>query len=95
MRTWAIAILTTTRSASEVRVVIFTPGSRGGVQPYLAPGGLLKAANHNVNVATHSTFEAKVRERNLGLSLLSDDPRTVMVETGKNPVVCAGRFVEL
>ena len=87
-----------------MRVVIYTPGSRGGVQSYLAPGGLLDAADHDVNVATRSTFASKVREKNLGLSPSSDDPSMVvaedeggrvMTETGKYPGVSVGRFVEL
>ena len=85
-----------------MRIVIVTPGSRGDVQPYLALGMRLKDAGHDVDLATHSTFEPSVRERGLGFSPMEGDPRALLtgeegraiMETGKNPILLLRRFAE-
>jgi sterol 3beta-glucosyltransferase len=85
-----------------VRVVIVTLGSRGDVQPYVALGAGLKAAGHEVVLATHAPFGAQIRARGLGFSPMEGDPREEMgteaaraaLESGKNPFRFWRRFVE-
>lgn len=55
------------------RVTIVTTGSRGDVYPYLALGYGLKAAGHEVSVATLRPFEEDVRRQGLDFRAL-DDP---------------------
>lgn len=61
-----------------MRVTILSVGSRGDVEPCVALGLGLKAAGHEVRLATHSTFEALVEGRGLYFSPLSVDPREVV-----------------
>ena len=49
-----------------MRVTLLTVGSRGDVQPYVALGRGLRAAGHEVVVATHEPFRALVTECGLG-----------------------------
>ena len=60
-----------------MRVVVFTIGTRGDVQPYVALGGGLRAAGHEVVVATHEPFRALVAERGLGFRPVAGDMQEV------------------
>jgi sterol 3beta-glucosyltransferase len=48
-----------------VRITILTVGSRGDVQPYLALGGGLRAAGHEVTLATHGVWAERIRAAGL------------------------------
>ena len=48
-----------------MRVTVTMGGSRGEVQPYVALGSGLKAAGHQVRVATQAPHEEFVRGRGL------------------------------
>lgn len=77
-----------------MHVLIATAGSRGDLQPYVALGLGLKAAGHDVTVATHGPYEAFVRTRGLGFRALAGDPHALVagesgqrwLETGGNPI---------
>jgi sterol 3beta-glucosyltransferase len=55
-----------------MKVLILTIGSRGDVQPYVALGKGLKAAGHEVVVATASSFESFVLDHKLGFFPMSN-----------------------
>jgi len=56
-----------------MRVLLLTVGSRGDVQPYVALGKGLKAAGHDVMVATCARFQGFVEEHGLQYGFISDD----------------------
>jgi sterol 3beta-glucosyltransferase len=56
-----------------MRVLILTYGSRGDVQPYVGLGKGLKAAGHEVTLATSSRFREFVEEHGLRYGYMSDD----------------------
>jgi UDP:flavonoid glycosyltransferase YjiC (YdhE family) len=69
-------------------------GSRGDVQPYVALGLGLKAAGHEVRLATHADFERFVTEHGLDFHPIGGSPRAMMStdagrrmsESGTNPI---------
>ena len=61
-----------------MRVTIIAAGSRGDVQPYVALGRGLRAAGHDVTVATHETFREFVTAHGLGFATLAGDPRAMV-----------------
>ncbi|MFY1694744.1 glycosyltransferase [Solwaraspora sp. WMMA2101] len=56
-----------------VRVLIVTVGSRGDVQPYLALGTGLRAAGHDVTLATCARFRSFVTDHGLTYGHLGDE----------------------
>lgn len=58
-----------------MRVLIVTAGSWGDVAPYTGLGVRLRAAGHEVAIATHARFEAAVTAHGLGFRALPVDPR--------------------
>jgi len=64
-------------------IVIVALGSRGDVQPYVALGIGLRAAGHEVRLATHESFRDFVVSHDLEFALITGDPR----ETVADPVV--------
>lgn len=84
-----------------MRTTIFTVGSRGDVQPYVALGGALAARGLDVTVATHEPFREFVTDRGLGFAALPGDPRELLaspeaqelVRTGLGLIRFARRFV--
>jgi UDP:flavonoid glycosyltransferase YjiC (YdhE family) len=88
---------------SPVRTTIFTVGSRGDVQPYVALGGVLAERGLDVTVATHEPFREFVTDRGLGFAALPGDPRTLLatpeaqelLRTGLGLVRFARRFVSI
>src|SRR5919107_5063839 len=78
-----------------MRITITTVGSRGDVQPYVALGLGLKAAGHEVRLATYAPFEDFVRGRRLGYYPITGDPGGAvaeLLEAGLNPVKAAQTF---
>ena len=58
-----------------MKTVIMAIGSRGDVAPFAGLGERLRAAGHDVAVATHAAFAEFVRERRLEFRLLPGDMR--------------------
>ncbi len=58
-----------------MKISILTVGSRGDVQPYVALGRGLRAAGHDVTVATHACWEPFVAEHGLAFRPVAGDPR--------------------
>ncbi|WP_199757505.1 glycosyltransferase [Micromonospora sp. Llam0] len=56
-----------------VRVLIVTVGSRGDVQPYLALGTGLRAAGHDVTLATCARFRSFVTDHGVAYGHLGDE----------------------
>lgn len=77
-----------------MRVTILTAGSRGDVQPYLALGQGLRAAGHDVNLATHAVFKELVAAAGLEFRLIELNPREMLgeargqawLDSGHNPL---------
>ncbi|WP_330328731.1 glycosyltransferase [Streptomyces sp. NBC_00536] len=59
-----------------MRVLMVTAGSWGDVAPYTGLGTRLRAAGHEVVLATHSRYEGAVTALGLGFRPLPVDPRT-------------------
>ncbi|HEY5651586.1 MAG TPA: glycosyltransferase [Acidimicrobiia bacterium] len=86
-----------------MRTTIFTVGSRGDVQPYVALGAALARSGLDVTVATHEPFRHFVTERGLAFEALPGDPRELLatddaqalLRTGVGLVRFARRFVSL
>ena len=77
-----------------MRVTVVAIGSRGDVQPYVALGLGLRAAGHEVRIATHKGFRGLVEGRGLGFAEVGGDPRELVateagiawLESGRNPL---------
>jgi UDP:flavonoid glycosyltransferase YjiC (YdhE family) len=73
-----------------MKITIATVGSRGDVQPYVALGGGLKSAGHQVQIATDPLFQGFIEQAGLGFAAVAADPRTALQEDirqiGSNPV---------
>ena len=76
-----------------MRIVIFTIGSRGDVQPYVALGLGLQAAGHEVFVATHEPFREFVTGYGLAFRTITSNPQEVLESeegqrwlNAKNPI---------
>ncbi len=86
-----------------MRTTIFTVGSRGDVQPYVALGNALSECGLDVTVATHEPFREFVTRRGLGFAPLPGDPRELLatpeaqelLRTGLGLVRFARRFVAI
>ena len=86
-----------------MRITIFTIGSRGDVQPYVALGLGLQAAGHSVRLATHGEFEHFIRSRGLDIFPVEGNPRAVLesdagrdwLETANNPLTFFKKLREL
>lgn len=49
-----------------MNITIATVGTRGDVQPYVALGGELQSAGHQVQIATDSMFQGFIEKVGLG-----------------------------
>ncbi|MFI5249285.1 MAG: glycosyltransferase [Gemmatimonadales bacterium] len=63
---------------APMRVTIIGAGSRGDVQPYVALGRGLRAAGHEVTLATHETFREFVTGHGLAFAPVAGDPRAMV-----------------
>ncbi|MBC7811226.1 MAG: glycosyltransferase family 1 protein [Burkholderiales bacterium] len=80
-----------------MHITIVCVGSRGDAQPFVALGMGLRAAGHDVRVATHSIFESFVREHGLDFAAIEPNPVELLnselgqqwIGSGSNPI----RFV--
>ncbi|MFG2874695.1 glycosyltransferase [Streptomyces sp. NPDC048337] len=64
-----------------MRVLIVTAGSWGDVAPYTGLGVRLRAAGHEVVLATHTRFEEAVTAHGLGFRGLPVDPRAELASS--------------
>lgn len=86
-----------------MNITIFTIGSRGDTQPYVALGRGLQQAGHTVRLATYGFYESFLAEYGLEIAPLSGDPREVMaspagqqwLQSGQNPVQFVRAFIDL
>ena len=86
-----------------MKTTIFTVGSRGDVQPYVALGCALAERGLDVTVATHEPFRDFVTGRGLGFAPLPGDPRELLatpeaqelLRTGLGLIRFARRFVAI
>lgn len=56
-----------------MKILILTIGSRGDVQPYVALGKGLRAAGHDVTLATCERFRGFIEEHGVNYGFISDD----------------------
>ncbi|MBP0448285.1 glycosyltransferase family 1 protein [Kitasatospora sp. RG8] len=73
-----------------MRILIATAGSRGDVAPFTGLGARLRAAGHEVAVATHDTFAGPVRAAGLEFRALPVDPRAELASTAGQRLLRAG-----
>ena len=67
-----------------MHITLFTIGSRGDIEPYIALARGLVASGHTVRLATHERYEPEIREEGMEFSPASGDPRQMMEgEPGK------------
>ena len=91
------------RDDDPVHITIFTLGSRGDVEPYLALGMGLVSAGHTVRLATHERYGPEIRGAGLEFSPAAADPRHMMegeagkgwLESGRNPVRIMRRLLDV
>jgi sterol 3beta-glucosyltransferase len=58
-----------------MRIRVITVGSQGDVRPYVAFGGGLRTAGHDVRIVAHPGFEDLVRGNGLDFAPVAGDPR--------------------
>ena len=82
-----------------LRIAIATLGSQGDVQPFVALGLGLKAAGHEVRVATGVDFELLIRERGLEFAPIGGNIRAMLSTReghqfikSKNPITTVRRM---
>ncbi|MFJ6771169.1 glycosyltransferase [Kitasatospora sp. NPDC091257] len=73
-----------------MRILIATAGSRGDVAPFTGLGVRLRAAGHQVAVATHDTFAGPVRAAGLEYRPLPVDPRAELASAEGRRLLRAG-----
>ncbi|MEU8920020.1 glycosyltransferase [Kitasatospora sp. NPDC048545] len=73
-----------------MRILIATAGSRGDVAPFTGLGVRLRAAGHQVAVATHTTFAESVRSAGLEFRPLPVDPRAELASDRGQRLLQAG-----
>ncbi|MFD9593689.1 glycosyltransferase [Kitasatospora sp. NPDC059973] len=73
-----------------MRILIATAGSRGDVAPFTGLGARLRAAGHQVAVATHTTFAGQVRAAGLEFRPLPVDPRAELASDRGQRVLRSG-----
>ncbi|MFD5430686.1 glycosyltransferase [Kitasatospora sp. NPDC127067] len=73
-----------------MRILIATAGSRGDVAPFTGLGVRLRAAGHQVAVATHDTFAGPVRAAGLEFRPLPVDPRAELASAEGRRLLRAG-----
>jgi UDP:flavonoid glycosyltransferase YjiC (YdhE family) len=86
-----------------MRITILTVGSRGDLQPYVALGVGLRAAGHEVRLATHEPFREFVLAHGLEFAPLGADPKQVIagrqgqawLESGDSLIRFISRFLRL
>lgn len=91
------------RATEPMRITMLTIGSRGDVQPYVALGVGLRAAGHEVRLATHEPFRALVSSHGLEFVPLPADPKEIIagrhgqawLDSGDSIIRFVSRFLRL
>src|SRR5690606_560370 len=86
-----------------MHLTLLAVGSRGDVQPFIALGLGLQKAGYTVRFATHSIFEATIREAGLEFAPLEGNPQAIVqgeegrawMESERNPFKFASGFRRL
>ncbi|MCA9922892.1 MAG: glycosyltransferase family 1 protein [Anaerolineales bacterium] len=86
-----------------MNITIFTIGSRGDVQPYVALGRRLQSAGHRVAIATYAYYRDFIEAYGLAIRPFPGNPQELMsssiarewVSSQKNPVRFIRSFIEL
>jgi len=86
-----------------VNITIFTIGSRGDVQPYVALGCRLQEAGHTVSIATYSFYREFIESYELAIRPFHGDPQELMsselarewVSSQQNPVRFIRAFIAI
>ena len=86
-----------------MRISVLTVGSRGDVQPYIALSNGLRAAGHDVRLATCRPFRATIEAHGLEFSPFEADPQELMrgsegrkwLDSGESAFRFAHRMVRL
>ncbi|MFI2606707.1 glycosyltransferase [Kitasatospora sp. NPDC018619] len=73
-----------------MRILIATAGSRGDIAPFTGLGARLRAAGHQVAVATHDIFAESVRAAGLEFRPLPVDPRAELASAEGRRLLRAG-----
>ncbi|MEV0368267.1 glycosyltransferase [Streptomyces sp. NPDC050636] len=73
-----------------MKILITAAGSYGDVAPYTGVGARLRAAGHDVALATHDTYAPLVRAADLEFRRLPADPRTERPEGYRSPDASPG-----
>ena len=85
-----------------MHITLFTLGSRGDVEPYIALGGGLVAAGHTVRLSTHERYGPEIRAAGLEFTAAAGDPRSMVqeeaakrwLESGRNPIRIMRRLLD-
>lgn len=88
---------------NRLKITIFTIGSRGDVQPYIALGCGLKAAGFEVSIATYAFFKPLIEQYGLVIIPLSGDPKAMLaseegqrwLQSHQNPFQFIQSFIAL
>ena len=86
-----------------MHITLFTLGSRGDVEPYIALGRGLVAAGHTVRLSTHERYGPEIRAAGLEFSPAAGDPRLMVqeeagkrwLESGRNPIRIMRRLLDV
>lgn len=86
-----------------MHVTLFTLGSRGDVEPYVALGRGLVVAGHTVRLSTHERYGTEISAAGLEFSPAAGDPRLMMqeeagklwLESGRNPIRIMRRLLDV
>lgn len=76
-----------------MRIILIALGSRGDVLPYIALGGALRQAGHQVRVATFENFSAEVSEQRLDFHPIRGDARAILGSSPGQDMAGAGQNV--
>jgi sterol 3beta-glucosyltransferase len=88
-------IVSNKMGASFMRIAIMAMGSRGDVQPYLALGKGLKAAGHQIRLATHENFEALVSSHGVEFLPLKGNVQAFMEDPENRKLLESGNFLKI
>jgi UDP:flavonoid glycosyltransferase YjiC (YdhE family) len=91
------------RDDGLVHITLFTLGSRGDVEPYIALGEGLVTAGHTVRLSTHARYGPEIRAVGLEFSPAAGDPRVMVqeeagkrwLESGRNPIRIMRRLLDI
>jgi UDP:flavonoid glycosyltransferase YjiC (YdhE family) len=75
-----LVLVRSLRDDDSMHITMFTLGSRGDVEPYVALGKGPVSAGYTVRLATHERYGPEIRDAGLEFSPTAGDPRQMMEE---------------